>query len=162
MQGVEGGPVKIGYTGNLAIRHRQLEKRYGRDLVILTTIPGGLNEEAEIHTQFAHLRLKGKGRRGRRIEQFRPAVDLMEFVGRSLLVGLNPDAVELVEPICVPKTLSVKLPIDVIEMARIVAACRNETMTDLLGNTLRPLLEKMQREEFAKQTKAPKGKGEAK
>jgi hypothetical protein len=61
-----------------------------------------------------------------------------------------------------PKTLSVKLPFDVIEMARIVAACRNETMTDLLGNTLRPLLEKMQREEFAKRTKIPKGKGEPK
>jgi hypothetical protein len=60
-----------------------------------------------------------------------------------------------------PKTLSVKLPIDVIEMARIVAACRNETMTELLGDTLRPLLEKMQREEFAKRSKPPKSKGES-
>jgi len=58
-----------------------------------------------------------------------------------------------------PRTLSVKLPIDVIEMARIVSACRNESMTDMLGDLLRPTLAKMQQEEFAKRTVQPKGKG---
>ena len=58
-----------------------------------------------------------------------------------------------------PKTLSVKLPIDVVETARIVSAYRNESMTDLLGNALRPILAKMERDEVAKRNKPPKGKG---
>jgi hypothetical protein len=59
-----------------------------------------------------------------------------------------------------PKTLSVKLHVDVIESARIVAAYRNETMTDMLGEILRPVLAKMEREEVAKRSgDKPKGKG---
>ena len=55
-----------------------------------------------------------------------------------------------------PKTLSVKLHVDVIEAARIVAAFRNETMTDLLSNMLRAPLAQMEQAEIAKRTK-PKG-----
>jgi hypothetical protein len=56
-----------------------------------------------------------------------------------------------------PKTLSTKLHIDVVESARIVAAYRNEQITDLLSAILRPVLAKMEQEEMAKRTKA-KGK----
>ena len=35
MQPTEGGPVKIGFTDNLPARHKQLEKHYGRTLVVL-------------------------------------------------------------------------------------------------------------------------------
>lgn len=51
-----------------------------------------------------------------------------------------------------PKTLSVKLPVDVIESARIVAAFRNDTMGDLLAEILRPVLSKMERAEMTKRT----------
>lgn len=57
------------------------------------------------------------------------------------------------------KTLSVKLHTDVIEAARIVAAYRNETMTDMLSDLLRPVLARMEREEVAKRSgggKSPK------
>jgi hypothetical protein len=57
-----------------------------------------------------------------------------------------------------PKTLSVKLHMDVIESARIVAAYRNESMTDLLSDLLRPTLAKMEEEEIAKRTRPAKGK----
>lgn len=57
-----------------------------------------------------------------------------------------------------PKTLSVKLHIDVIEAARIVTAYRNETMTDMLSNILRPILARMEQDEVAKRSKPPKGK----
>jgi hypothetical protein len=53
-----------------------------------------------------------------------------------------------------PKTLSVKLDLDVIESARIVATLRNVTMTQLLSGILRPELAKLEREELAKRTKA--------
>ena len=36
------------------------------------------------------------------------------------------------------KTMSIKMPLDVIESARIVSAFRGETMADLMGAILRP------------------------
>ena len=58
-----------------------------------------------------------------------------------------------------PKTLSVKLHIDVIESARIVAAYRGDTMTELLSDILRPVLGKLESEEIAKRAnEKPKAK----
>jgi len=60
-----------------------------------------------------------------------------------------------------PKTLSMKLHMDVIESARIVAAYRGEAMTDMLSDILRPILAEMEREETARRAKSrgPKAKG---
>jgi hypothetical protein len=58
-----------------------------------------------------------------------------------------------------PKTLSVKLELDVIESARIVTAYRGETMTELLSRILRPVLAKMEQDESAKRHKRPVRKG---
>ena len=55
-----------------------------------------------------------------------------------------------------PKTLSVKLPMDVIETARIVTAYTGDSMTDLLGDILRPVLVKMEQEQVAKRAKETK------
>lgn len=87
LQPTDGGAIKIGFTEDLDARRRQLERHYGCPLAILATMPGGREEEAEIHERFDELRLG-------RTEQFRPAPELMEFIGRPLLVGANPEAVE--------------------------------------------------------------------
>jgi hypothetical protein len=86
-QPVAGGPIKIGCSGNVEARLGQLEAHYGCRLSLLATMPGDRRTEAEIHARFAHLRFG-------RTEQFRPEADLMAFIGRPLLVGANPDAVE--------------------------------------------------------------------
>jgi hypothetical protein len=99
MQSTEGGSIKIGYTCDLRRRHKQLEKHYGCQLAVLATMPGDLDEEAEIHERFAHLRHAKACGEHRRPELFRPAADLMEFIGRPLLVGANPDAVECLNPV---------------------------------------------------------------
>lgn len=52
-----------------------------------------------------------------------------------------------------PKTLSAKLTVDVIESARIIAAIRGVTITDLLSDILRPILAEIEREELSKRTK---------
>jgi hypothetical protein len=60
-------------------------------------------------------------------------------------------------------TQSVKLETDVLEAARIVSAYRGVSMTELLGEVLRPALAKMEQEEIAKRQKAarkPKGGAE--
>jgi plasmid stability protein len=57
-----------------------------------------------------------------------------------------------------PKTQSLKMPMDVIESARIVAAFKGQSMADLVGDILRPALAKMEKEEMAKRTKAKEGK----
>ncbi|WP_165071848.1 hypothetical protein [Paludisphaera rhizosphaerae] len=53
-----------------------------------------------------------------------------------------------------PRTLSVKLEMDVVESARIVTAYRDESMTELLSAILRPVLAQMEQEEMAKRMKA--------
>lgn len=124
MQPTAGGPVKIGHAGNVDIRHAQLESHYGCELVVLATMDGGRDEEAEIHERFAHLRLKGKNQRGRRPEQFRPAPELMEFIGRPLLVGANPDATEAMKPSKSTNTRAIRLdlPPKVHRLLRLMAA----------------------------------------
>ena len=52
---------------------------------------------------------------------------------------------------------SVKMPVDVLDTARVVAALRNETITDVLSDILRPALAKLEREELAKRSKRAEG-----
>jgi hypothetical protein len=81
------GSIKIGCTENLDVRLDQLRAHYGAELALLATMPGDRSTEAEIHGRFAHLRFG-------RSEQFKPARELMEFIGKPLLVGADPEMVE--------------------------------------------------------------------
>jgi hypothetical protein len=85
------GAIKIGFSENVPARMRDLKKYYGVDLALLHVEDGGRRDEIAWHNRFSHLRLG-------RTEQFRPASDLMAAIGRPLLVGVNPDTVE-VKPI---------------------------------------------------------------
>ena len=49
-----------------------------------------------------------------------------------------------------PRTLSVKLEMDVVESARIVTGYGTESMTELLSRLLRPALAKMEQEAVAR------------
>ncbi len=91
VQSIEGGPVKIGFTDDLGTRLKALEFSYRCGLAVLATLPGGRDEERSLHERFSHLRFG-------RTKQFRPAPDLMAFIDRPLLVGVNPDTVEPMEP----------------------------------------------------------------
>jgi hypothetical protein len=145
MQAVEGGPVKIGYTENLEARHKQLEAHYGRPLAILATIPGDLDTEAEIHLRFAHLRIDGGGKRGRKIEQFRPASDLMEFIGSPLLVSADPDLIEAMPPVGYDPErddVTVKLDRTLVGKAKLVATHRGVPVAELLSELARAPLDR--------------------
>lgn len=52
------------------------------------------------------------------------------------------------------KVQSVKLEMDVLESARIVASCRRESLAAMLSAILRPIITKMEREEMTKRLKA--------
>ena len=52
-----------------------------------------------------------------------------------------------------PLLESVKLPSDVMNSARIVAAYTGESIADMLGDMLRPLLTKREKDEAAKRAK---------
>jgi hypothetical protein len=88
-QPIDGGPVKIGYAADVPKRLKQLEAHYRAPLALLATMEGDRPAEAAIHERFSHLRFGRK-------EQFRPASELMEFIGKPLLVDPNPDAVEAI------------------------------------------------------------------
>jgi hypothetical protein len=81
------GSIKIGTTEDVDGRMDTLASHYGASLALLATMPDGKPEEQEIHERFAHHRI-------RRTEQFRPGADLLEFIGKPLLVNANPEAVE--------------------------------------------------------------------
>jgi hypothetical protein len=49
-----------------------------------------------------------------------------------------------------PKTLSVRLHMDVIKSARIIAAYQGVQMTDLLSDILRPVLARIEKQEVDK------------
>lgn len=98
MQPVGGGPVKIGSTTDVVRRQAELETYYSREMVLLGTIPGGADEEKEVHARFDRLRLG-------RTEQFKPALELMQFIGQPLLVDPNPDAVVAMKSL---KTIAIK------------------------------------------------------
>jgi hypothetical protein len=131
MQAAEGGPIKIGCTGDVDMRHKELGSTYGRDLIVLATMEGGRQREAEIHARFAHLRLG-------RTEQFRPELDLMEFIGLPLFVGSNPDAVEAMPAKQASALLTtVKMDAKVVEECRIAAAFRGLSLAEYISETMR-------------------------
>ncbi len=74
-------------------------------------------------------------------------------------------AVGLLEPVGLmgkAKGQPIRLDMDVLESARIVAAYRAQHMSDLLSEILRPILHRMEQEEIAKRQKSapprkPKG-----
>ena len=82
-QALEGGPVKIGHSGDIEMRRRQLESVYGRPLVILKIVAGSQQEEAAFHERFAPYRID-------KTEQFRPGPRLIEFLEGSPIVT-GPD-----------------------------------------------------------------------
>ena len=128
----EDGPIKIGHSNRVDDRLKQLHSIYGRRMELLGTIPGGQAEERAMHERFAEHRIEGT-------EQFRPGRDLMGFLGRPLLVGANPEAVEAIAKL---KPLhSVRLSDRVVEMARMVAADKAEGIGDTISRLVEPGLE---------------------
>ena len=67
-------------------------------------------------------------------------------------VLLEPQTMTMTNP-KTPDTQSVKLKLDVIQSARIVASCRGVSITDLLSDMIRPIVSKMEREEMQKRLK---------
>jgi hypothetical protein len=147
-----GGAIKIGYTSDLNRRHKQLETHYGRPLSVLATISGGLKKETEIHKRFAHLRLHGTNRRGRQPELFQPAADLMEFIGRPLLVGANPEAVEVLDPCRRNDLRLVRIGESVLEDIRLIATLRRISIADYLTEVVGPIAKKDLEVELARRT----------
>jgi T5orf172 domain len=65
--------IKIGYTGDLTERVRTLQVNNPTIVEVLKTIPGGYQEERQLHKQFAHLNKTG--------EWFYAAQELLDFIG---------------------------------------------------------------------------------
>jgi hypothetical protein len=130
MQSVDGGPIKIGCSTDVDRRRCQLEATYGTPLAVLGTMEGGPEDEARIHARFSHLRL-GK------TEQFRPAPDLLAFVGKPLLVGLNPDAVEAMPSKQKPLVVQIRGSLEWKAWVEDIARREGDTVAKLFERTVR-------------------------
>jgi hypothetical protein len=87
LRGIHGGPIKIGYTSDVRERRQRLQRHYKCKLKVLAAIEGGVQDEKEIHARFAHLRI-GK------TEQFRPAAELMDYIGAPRVLPEDLKAVK--------------------------------------------------------------------
>jgi len=130
------GSVKIGCTDNIEARLQALESHYGQPLALLATMPGDCAIEAEIHERFAHLRFGNT-------EQFRPAADLLEFIGKPLLVNPDPDAVEVVKPRSVK---GIRLDLSPADHKRVARAARERGLT-MSSYARQALLERLKADE---------------
>lgn len=135
MQPPDGGPIKIGYSDAPDVRHKALQLHYGRELVILATMNGGREREAEIHLRFAHLRFGIT-------EQFRPDSELLDFIEKE---GKRWAKLKVV-----------KVNSELVSMARYVADQREI----LLAEYLSELLAAPVKRDFAKAVKQTGGESE--
>lgn len=72
VQGENGGPIKIGYSADIADRMVQLQRESISRLNVLLLIPGSFNKETSLHKQFAEYQLQG--------EWFEPVPELLEEI----------------------------------------------------------------------------------
>jgi hypothetical protein len=70
------GHIKIGFHGGTDVndRIRELQTGCPSKLIVLGTLPGGLETEADLHRQFAFAHLHG--------EWFKPVPELLAFIGK--------------------------------------------------------------------------------
>jgi hypothetical protein len=125
--------VKIGWTDNLRSRLSVMPSRYKGPVELLKTVPGDPDQESEIHQQFSHLRLGLH-------EQFRPAADLMNFIGRPDLVVPDTEVVEPIErprPSLGRKDVTTKIDGAIHRKAKIIAGNRNVSLAEYLSELLR-------------------------
>lgn len=136
----DGGRIKIGNTLRLSARLRELTAEHGPGLEVMAVTDGSFDRERALHGRFAGLRVDGNGQR----EWFEPGDDLVDFIIRECRAWDGRDEVG---------TLSVKLRMGVIESARVVAALRGVTITDLISDMVENDLRRMEQEEIDKRAK---------
>jgi hypothetical protein len=134
------GSIKIGCANDVEGRLSGLAYHYGTELALLATMPGDRSVEVEIHERFSHLRLG-------RTEQFRPGADLMQFIGKPLVVGINPDAIEAHASVRTEHV--VRLDLTATDHARLDRQAKKRGLTKASYSRML-ILEKLDEEEGAK------------
>ncbi len=122
------GAIKIGKADDVDVRISQLEKYYRQPLSLLHVIEGDLDTEREIHERFSHLRFGRK-------EQFKPGADLMEFIGKPLLVSANSEAVIIPTPRMLGLT-AVKIDVTLARKAKTIADDRGIPLSTYLSGAV--------------------------
>ncbi len=72
IQGETGGPIKIGYSDDVAKRLKGLQTGHPDNLKVLFTYPGSQEDEKEMHLKFEAIRLRG--------EWFRPTDEIFSAI----------------------------------------------------------------------------------
>lgn len=72
LQSGPAGPIKIGWSQDVARRIEELQTANALRLELLGTLPGRMEDEAALHTRFAHLRMEG--------EWFQDAVEIHSYL----------------------------------------------------------------------------------
>jgi hypothetical protein len=78
IQGMKGGPIKIGHSRDVEKRIKELQTGFPTKLIVLALLPGSRSTEASLHRRFKKYRLHG--------EWFSPAPELLEYI-RSVNTG---------------------------------------------------------------------------
>lgn len=90
IQGVNGGPIKIGHTDNIEKRIKQMQTGNPNQLILLHITRGGKNLEDQIHEEFKEDHYRG--------EWFKPSKRILEFIESTKMRDLlNPKVMSIVE-----------------------------------------------------------------
>lgn len=92
-QGIDGGPVKIGMSGDPARRLAQLSRAMGRELRLLGVMDGGRGTECALIARFLHLRVRADRAippEAAETEWFEPGEDLIGFIRDQASVCPRP------------------------------------------------------------------------
>jgi hypothetical protein len=131
-QDLKVGWIKIGTTIRLSERLKQITYEIGHMPTVLGILDGGHKEEKLLHRRFAAMRAGEHSLS----EWFYPKSELLKHIESKCKKWDGSDEVPL-------DGKPVRLPSDVHYWARIVATFREESISDVLGEILRPILKEM-------------------
>lgn len=131
---VFAGWIKIGTTVRLSARLKQIAADLGHSPTLLGILDGGSVEERALHRRFRRHRETG--------EWFAPHGDLLDLIRAE---AREWDGADECKELCV-----VKIRHETFASARIVAALRNQPMSDIISDILDPILSDMANVEIAK------------
>jgi hypothetical protein len=120
IRSADGSRIKIGTTGRLAHRLRQLEIEYGHGLVVIGVMEGFREDEAKLHRRFSHHRVEG--------EWFLASEELQTFITENA---------EPWEPV---KLVGIKVDKWVIERAKLVAKNKGVDLFQYIHGILDPIV----------------------
>lgn len=121
LQGVADGPIKIGFTADLARRLAAYKTHSDSDVTLLGTCEGTLVDERRLHHHFRAQRFRG--------EWFKSSPELLQAIASGAPLSVcTPEDDAAVKGASALKKFEMSLPLDLWERATALAQSRGQSL----------------------------------